>query len=125
MNRQDKRFVIQEHTAAADVHWDFMLESESGESLQTHRLDIEPQHILQNPANVVKIFDHSPRFLTYQGPVSKGRGRVRIVEAGTYKITYQSPNRIELNLNGQILKGNFILNQTRDDQWQFALNTFF
>jgi bifunctional non-homologous end joining protein LigD len=121
MSQEDKRFVIQEHTIDSDVHWDFMLEL--GGILQTYRLDKAPAQILHLAAGAVKIFDHPLKFLTYQGPVNKGRGNVRIIESGTYKMVHQAHNRIELDLNGKILKGKFTLNHIEGDNWQFAPDT--
>jgi hypothetical protein len=118
MSQKDKKFVIQEHTRGSDVHWDFMLEQDK--TLQTYRLDKAPQQALYGPANAVKIFNHPPKFLTYQGPVNKGRGSVRIIETGTYKIVHQAHDRIELDLNGKILKGKFTLCHVKDDKWQFS-----
>jgi hypothetical protein len=132
MSQEDKRFVIQEHTIDSDVHWDFMLEL--ADILQTYRLDKAPAQILHLAAGAVKIFDHPLKFLTYQGPVNKGRGNVRIIESGTYKMVHQAHpvrdskekvsngahNRIELNLNGKILKGKFTLSHIEGDNWQFG-----
>jgi hypothetical protein len=118
MNQKNKKFVIQEHSTAQNVHWDFMLES--ADSLQTYRLDKAPLQLIQNPAKAVKIFDHPLKFLTYQGPVNKGQGSVRIIETGTYEMVHQAHNRIEMNLNGKILKGNFTLSHIEGDNWQFA-----
>jgi hypothetical protein len=118
MPQENKKFVIQQHTTGSDVHWDFMLEI--ADSLQTYRLDKPTQQLLQNPAKAVKIFDHPLKFLTYQGPVNKGQGNVQIAESGTYEITQQAHNRIELALNGKILKGKFILSHIKGDDWQFA-----
>jgi len=122
-SQEDKRFVIQKHTTDADVHWDFMLEW--GEILQTYRLDKAPEEILHSPASAVKIFNHSLKFLAYQGPVNEGRGSVRIIEAGTYKIVHQQHNQIELNLNGRILKGKFTLSRIKGDKWQFDSDSRF
>jgi hypothetical protein len=118
MTYENKKFVIQEHSSGSDVHWDFMLET--ADSLQTYRLDKAPQQLIQNPANATKIFDHPLKFLTYQGPVNKGRGNVRIADSGSYEITQQAHNRIELALNGKILKGKFTLFHIEGDNWQFA-----
>jgi hypothetical protein len=117
MNQKDKRFVIQEHITAEDVHWDFMLES--GDILQTYRLDKSPNKVLHRAVNATKIFNHPLKFLTYQGPVNKGRGNVRIVETGTYKTIRHEHNQIKLNLSGQILKGHFTLTHIKDDNWRF------
>lgn len=118
MSWQNKKFVIQEHSSGPDVHWDFMLET--ADSLQTYRLDKAPGEALHLVVNATKIFDHPMKFLTYQGPVNKGRGSVRIVETGTYKIVHQAHDRIELNLNGNILKGKFALTHIEGDNWQFG-----
>jgi len=123
MSQKDKRFVIQEHTRSKDIHWDLMLET--GNILQTYRLDRAPEEILCQSANAIKIFDHLLKFLTYEGPVNKGRGSVRIIEAGTYEITHQERKRIELSLSGKILKGNFTLTHIKDDNWRFAKNSPF
>jgi hypothetical protein len=118
MKEQLRRFVIQQHSIDSDVHWDFMLES--GNTLQTYRLDKAPSEALHLAVNAAKIFDHPLRFLTYQGPVNKGRGNVRIAESGTYKIVHQASSQIKLDLSGKILKGNFTLTHIEGDNWQFG-----
>jgi bifunctional non-homologous end joining protein LigD len=118
MSRQNKNFVIQQHSSGPDVHWDFMLES--GGILQTYRLGKAPSQILHLAVSAVKIFDHPLKFLTYEGPVNKGRGNVRIADSGSYKIVHQTHNRIELDLNGKILKGKFTLTNIEGDNWQFG-----
>jgi hypothetical protein len=118
MKREDKKFVIQRHSTGSDVHWDFMLES--GDVLQTYRLDKSPQQLIDNPAGAVKIFDHPLKFLTYEGPVNNGRGEVSIADSGTYKITRQSSDQIELILTGKALSGKFILTHIEADNWRFA-----
>lgn len=113
-----KKFVIQEHTTAASIHWDLMLES--GDHLQTWRLENNPEEIPSHSTKAVKIFDHPLKFLTYEGPVNKGKGHVQIADVGTYEITRQTDNQIEINLTGRILKGKFSLIRLKDDRWQFA-----
>ncbi len=117
MSTQTKKFVIQEHTTADSVHWDLMLES--GNCLQTWRLDKNPAEIA-GVAEAVKIFDHPLKFLTYEGPVNEGKGRVKITDAGTYEVMHKNDERIELDLLGQILKGKFSLTHVKDNRWQFA-----
>ena len=90
---------------------------ESGRSLQTYRLDKAPEEIPHSSSHAVKIFDHSLKFLTYQGPVNKGQGNVCIVEAGTYQILQEKHDLIKLSLNGQILKGKSVLTHIKDDNW--------
>jgi hypothetical protein len=93
---------------------------ESGDTLQTYRLDKPPQQLIQNPASAVRIFDHPLKFLTYEGSVNKGRGNVRIVDSGSYEILHQSDNHLEFDLNGRILNGKFTLTNIEGDNWQFA-----
>ncbi|MFA5251771.1 MAG: DNA polymerase ligase N-terminal domain-containing protein [Phycisphaerae bacterium] len=118
MAQEIKKFVIQQHSTAQGVHWDFMLEL--GDILQTYRLDKAPQQLIQSPAVAVKIFDHPLKFLTYEGPVSKGQGSVSIVETGTYEVVHQAHERLELDLTGKILKGKFTLSHVEGDDWQFS-----
>jgi len=113
------KFVIQKHTSGNNVHWDLMLES--GDCLQTWRLDENPNEIVNRSVGAVKIFDHPLKFLTYEGPVNEGKGRVRITDAGTYQTIRQGSETIELVLNGQILKGKFTLTHIEEDKWRFSL----
>jgi hypothetical protein len=93
---------------------------ESGNCLQTWRLEKNPEEVMNSSAAATKIFDHPLKFLTYEGPVNKGKGRVEITDAGTYRILHEDSGKIELDFNGQILKGKFTLTHVKDDQWQFS-----
>ena len=115
--RETSLFVIQEHTLEGDIHWDLMLED--GELLKTWRLDIGPEQVLNQPAKASKIFDHPLRFLTYEGPVNKGKGTVRIVDKGTYKAVNQTGGNLEISLSGCILTGRFRLDTTDSENQQF------
>ena len=114
-----KRFVIQKHTKAGEVHWDLMLET--GKVLQTYRLQLPPEKLPQQTSVALKIFDHPVKFLTYQGSVNKGKGTVEIAETGTYQMLNANERRQELLLEGKFLKGKFILTHIEDDRWEFRL----
>jgi hypothetical protein len=118
MNNREKRFVIHEHSTDDGSHWDLMLETEN--ALQTFRLDIPPQQILQIPAHAEKIHDHPLKFLTYEGPVQNVRANVKIVDSGTYNIHRQTNEKIELLLTGHILNGKFTLMLLSEDRWTFS-----
>ena len=111
------RFVIQEHTTPDGVHWDLMLEK--GEVLTTFRLEQPPEAVAAGPVQATKIFDHALRFLTYEGPVQKGTGKVRIVERGTCDVLVEE-DAITLRLDGTILRGDFVLTRMEETSWQFA-----
>ncbi len=73
-----RRFVVQEHTVEpGDVHYDLMLED--AEVLVTFQLERSPD---ASGVAGSRSFDHRPRYLDYEGPVSKGRGEVRIWDRG-------------------------------------------
>jgi len=112
------KFVIQKHSKADEVHWDLMLEGDG--ILQTYRLELPPEKIVQQATTAVKIFDHPLKFLTYEGSVNKGKGRVEIAETGTYQLLTESKERQELQLDGKILKDKFALTQIEDDRWEFG-----
>ncbi len=112
------KFVIQEHARDDSVHWDLMLET--GEVLQTYRLELPPDKLLEQRCTAVKIVDHSLKFLTYEGAVNNGKGSVRIVEAGTYQLLSKDKRCIGLQLDGEILKGEFALTHIEGGRWEFG-----
>ncbi|MCW8140697.1 MAG: hypothetical protein KIT58_17495, partial [Planctomycetota bacterium] len=68
-----RRFVVQEHTVApGDVHYDLMIED--GAALVTFQLPAPPAG---EAVRGRRSFDHRPRYLDYEGPISAGRGHVR------------------------------------------------
>lgn len=112
------RFVIQHHRKQGqDDHWDLMLEE--GEILKTFQLNLPPDQVALHPAQATPIFDHELRFLTYEGPVNQGLGQVTIAEHGSYRIRQKTASRWELNLEGTLLQGTFVLEQKPPGQWRF------
>ena len=115
------RFVVQEHTTVEGVHWDLMLEQD--DVLVTFRLEAEPAQVLLHEVRAVKIFDHPPRFLTYEGPVQKGTGKVRIVDSGLYSSRDRRDDLWTLTMNGAVLKGEFALARIEGDTWRFRVQS--
>jgi DNA polymerase Ligase (LigD) len=115
---QEKRYVIQQHTTTDGPHWDLMLEQ--GSVLTTFRLEEMPSEIRDRKIQAERIFDHPLRFLTYEGPVQQGTGRVRIVDRGTCHITECDEEAIALSLAGDTLGGDFTLTRTHEAFWDFA-----
>ena len=113
------RFVIQQHDRQGEpTHWDFMLEQ--GDALKTFRLDSPPAEWLSHPARATPIWDHPARFLSYEGPVNRGLGRVKIAEKGIYETLVQHQNSWEVELEGQIVKGRFSLTRSGQDSWELS-----
>jgi hypothetical protein len=112
------RFVVQEHTTAEGVHWDLMIEK--GEALLTFRLSEGPEDALDHPVTANRISDHALRFLTYEGPVQKGAGQVRIIERGTYRFWNETADRIAMDLEGALLQGGFLLTRRDGAVWELV-----
>lgn len=138
---KDKRFVVQEHETAEGVHWDLMLEQD--DVLTTFRLEEPPEQALVHAVRAEKILDHPLRFLSYEGPVQKGTGRVHIVERGSWRPVECDRRAVGANnhspqvrandhspllstpscrfiLEGTILSGTFTLVRTSETEWRFA-----
>jgi bifunctional non-homologous end joining protein LigD len=114
------KFVVQEHSKGGKVHWDLMLEV--GDVLKTFRLELPPDELLRQKTRAKKIFDHPLKFLTYEGSVNDGRGNVKIADAGTYHALSEGENCWELQLDGSVLKGKFILAHLEGDKWEFSFS---
>ena len=117
-----KRFVVQKHTRAEEVHWDLMLETAEA-LLETYRLEVPPEKLSQKTTTAVKTFNHPPKFLTYEGSVNKGKGSVEIADSGTYQPLSKNANGQQFQLEGKILKGKFVLHHIEGDKWEFGLAT--
>jgi len=111
------RFVVQEHTTPEGVHWDLMLEQDG--VLATFRLEHEPTHCLTHEVRAEKILDHPMRFLTYEGPVQKGTGKVRLADSGVYQSLDHRDDLWVLDLKGTVLNGVFTLAGPDNAQWRF------
>ncbi len=116
--KSERKFVIQKHTTANDVHWDLMLEKDA--TLQTYRLELPPEKLANQSSTAIKIFDHQLKFLTYQGSVNQGQGSVQIADAGTYRLISDNNDCQKMEISGEILKGNFALTNIKDNKWKFS-----
>jgi hypothetical protein len=76
------RYVVLWHFEIAEPHFDLLFEAEAGGSLTAWRSGVWP---LVDGAQLVRIGQHRRDYLTYEGPVSQGRGWVSRVETGTFE----------------------------------------
>src|SRR4051812_22116435 len=99
------RYVVLHHElppGPRPSHWDLMLEH--GSALRTWAIEGElapSQEALQAQA----LPDHRIEYLTYEGPVSGGRGAVTRWDAGSYELELDTPQELRLSLAGQRLQG--------------------
>ena len=95
-----KQFVFHHHTGYGQPHYDLMLEY--GKTLATWQLTIPLSEIqYKQPIIVQKIQDHRLMYLSYEGTISKGRGQIKKVDFGDYKLLINETSHWECFLHGQ------------------------
>jgi len=112
---ESRRFVIQRHSAADGLHWDWMLEGEGG--LWTWRVALPPGEIGAEPVEAERIHEHPLRFLTYEGPVQKNTGSVKIEDSGAISLMEISDGRVVFGLEGRVLSGQFEFHRQPQGGW--------
>jgi len=101
-------FVLHAHSGYGELHYDLMLSV--GEALATWQLPASPVELAEGdklPAR--RLDDHRVAYLDYEGPVSRGRWRVRRIDKGHYDLIHQGPSRWEVLLAGGKLAGRWEL----------------
>jgi hypothetical protein len=103
------RFVLLEHTPGdaapaaesdwgAGRHFDLMLEVDTDGPLATWRLDCNP--FVEPRGRAAAIADHRRAYLTYEGPLTGGRGSVRRMEAGEAEVVERAGSGLRAILCG-------------------------
>ena len=75
-------FVVLQHTGHGEAHFDLMLAVDESGPLLTWRLSEWP---MTASTTITPLPPHRRAYLTFEGDVSRGRGRVRRVAAGDYE----------------------------------------
>jgi hypothetical protein len=110
-------FVIHEHSGCGPTHYDLMLED--GPVLATWQIPVCPFPIGQEGGvSATKLPDHRKRYLDYQGPISRGRGEVRLVEKGTYEVLAREEGLWRVKLSGSVMRGSFELAKEGETAWR-------
>jgi hypothetical protein len=107
------RFVVLEHDHPY-LHWDLMLEV--GEVLWTWRLDAPPA--AGTVLGALRVGDHRPFYLTYEGPVSGNRGVVRRWDHGESTWSAAGPDVLFVELRGQRVTGTLELRRRTGESWE-------
>ena len=116
------RFVVLTHSMPPDAqrptHWDLMLEE--GPALRTRRLESPPGE--GPPIDSLALADHRIDYLSYEGPISGGRGDVQRWDAGQFAVAAECAGELVVDLQGSRLHGRATLQ--RDDvepqRWRFS-----
>lgn len=117
------RFVLLEHRRDG-VHWDLMFEA--GPVLWTWAID-EPV-VAGGDLSARRLADHRPAYLDYEGPISGGRGTVRRVAEGTYRLLERADDRFRAELIGdqvtgivELVRAGESVRGAEDEPWTFRL----
>jgi len=113
-----ERFVIHIHSGSGRRHYDMMLAD--GDALATWQLLRSPLGLAEGesiPAR--RIQPHRAAYLEYEGPVSRDRGRVDRLDAGTYERLATGQTCWRVHLHGHRLAGPFELSRPDEqtDDW--------
>ena len=92
---------------------------EVGEVLWTWRLEAPPGE--GGPGPAVRIFDHRPLYLDYEGPVSGDRGTVRRWDHGTYTLLADKGDSLTIQFVGERLRGLCALRRTGEGAWASSI----
>jgi bifunctional non-homologous end joining protein LigD len=120
---KSKKFVVQKHQKESEpTHGDLMLER--GGILETYRVAEPPEKWGERAIEAVKIFDHPLKFLSYEGSVNEGKGRVEIADCGTYRLIKKDENQKQISFAGKLLRGEFQLCLIKEDRWELRNDVF-
>lgn len=111
------RFVVLRHEPGSngprELHWDLMLEVRG--SLRTWALEQRPA---ANAAIIAtELPAHRIAYLEYEGEISDDRGSVSRVEWGTYTMTRESSDKLDIEVRGENLRGIITLRHEEDQRW--------
>ena len=91
-------FAVLHHIAIPEPHFDLLVQLPGAALLLTWRIFTPPTDWPTHPPTATRMQDHRPLYMTYEGPISNGRGRVARVAAGTARLLAHNPNNMTLEL---------------------------
>jgi DNA ligase D-like protein (predicted 3'-phosphoesterase) len=117
---QHNIYVIQKH-AATHLHYDLRLEMD--DTLKSWAIPKEPPIELGVRRLAVQVEDHPITYATFQGTIPEGEygaGAVEIWDRGTYKLMDRKEDKLVLEINGEKLRGSYVLVRLKSKQnWLF------
>jgi hypothetical protein len=110
-------YVILRHETDC-LHYDLMFETE--EKLTTYSIFQEPHFKDFEELRIQRIQDHRLKYLSYEGSISGGRGRVQRWDRGKYAgLTSE-----QFYLEGEQLEGLFEILPSEEESWYFFKKLF-
>ncbi|MFW6154399.1 MAG: hypothetical protein ACOC95_04195 [Planctomycetota bacterium] len=112
-------FVVHHHIRPQGDHDDWMFEA--GSALITFQCPLAPEALSAGEVVTVRrLADHRRAYLTYEGPVSGDRGRVRIVDRGRYEARIAPDGTWRIRMEGGASAGRFRLTPAGNDRYQLG-----
>jgi DNA ligase D-like protein (predicted 3'-phosphoesterase) len=102
-------FVVQRHQARR-LHYDFRLEMDG--VLKSWAVPKEPPLQPGVRRLAVEVEDHPLEYANFEGVIPEGMygaGMVEIWDKGLYQLKHRSEDKIEFTLNGEKMKGDYVL----------------
>ncbi len=102
-------FVVQRHDAS-HLHYDFRLELNG--VLKSWAIPKTPTNNPKDKRLAIKVEDHSLDYAGFEGAIPKGMygaGKVKIWDKGNYELIDKKKEKIVFRLDGEKLKGEFVL----------------
>lgn len=94
-------FVVLHHTGYGESHFDLMLSVDPDGPLPTWRCSSWP---IDDATTFVALSAHRRVYLTFEGEVSGGRGRVRRVTTGTFSIRNETSETLSIIIDGRLVE---------------------
>ena len=117
---QERIYVIQKHQAT-HLHWDLRLEMDG--VLKSWAVPKEPPRTPGVKRLAVQVEDHPIEYADFEGIIPEGHygaGKVEIWDRGSYVLKERTDNKIVFELNGEKLKGTYVLLKFKGDKnWLF------
>ncbi|MBX5328292.1 MAG: DNA polymerase ligase N-terminal domain-containing protein [Candidatus Bathyarchaeota archaeon] len=113
-------YVVQKH-AATHLHYDLRLEMDG--VLKSWAVPKEPPLTVGVRRLAVQVEDHPIDYASFEGTIPEGEygaGTVEIWDKGTYKMIDQKEDKLIVEINGNKLKGVYVLVRFKDQKnWLF------
>jgi len=113
-------YLIHKH-AATHLHYDLRLEMD--DVLKSWAIPKEPPVEIGTRRLAVQVEDHPLSYASFQGTIPKGEygaGTVEIWDRGTYKLIDRKEDKLIVDINGQKLRGPYVLVRLKDKKnWLF------
>ena len=117
---EERIYVIQKH-AATHLHYDLRLEMDG--VLKSWAIPKEPPIASGVRRLAVQVEDHPINYVNFEGTIPDGEygaGTVEIWDKGNYKLMDRKEDKIVVEINGNRLKGAYVLVRLKDPKnWLF------